>query len=187
MTWRSCAWIFDVVWWRSARYPQRILQRDPIRNRDQLRRRFRGPARPPILCGELGNGHHAFSMPLCSEPSRSRRCAPTPRRGASDLDGPCAQRVPWPLRDGRLNTPTLRRVTRDRPRSHSGLLQQDRRAYVRGGCLRTALLKRVRTSSRRRTRSRAESADGFPHSLDPGAWPRSAGCGKKRAYCTDGC
>ena len=92
----------------------------------------RGPARPPILRGELGDGHHAFSMPLCSEPSRSRRCAPTPLRGASDLDGPCAQRVSWQLRDGRLNTPTLRRVTRDRPRSHSGLLQQDRRAHIRG-------------------------------------------------------
>jgi len=55
--------------------------------------RHRGPARPPILRGELRDGHHAFSMPLCSEPSRSRRCAPTPLRGASDLDGPCAQRL----------------------------------------------------------------------------------------------
>ena len=61
-------------------------------------------ARPPILRGELGDGHHAFSMPLCSEPSRSRRCAPTPLRGASDLDGPCAQRVSWQLRDGRFLT-----------------------------------------------------------------------------------
>ena len=65
-------------------------------------RRGRGPTRPPIPRTDPGDGHHAFMMPLCSEPSRSRRCAPTPLRGASDPDGPCAQRVSWQLRDGRL-------------------------------------------------------------------------------------
>ena len=43
-------------------------------------------------------------------------------------------RVSWPLRDGRLNTPTLKRFAPDAARSHSGLLRQDQRHCSTGSC-----------------------------------------------------